>query len=153
MDWVIDSTDEQTWVKVQKLYCTLSWHEKPLKMYKNHENKNEFLKLHGSSTLKHDIIRNQQIVYTWMYKCPELIQWKTYLQVNIWVILGKRQWTRTWTNSRRQWGTERPGVLQSIGSKRVRHNWATEQQKRKNSTERGRWIFTHLLNYYQFCLQ
>ena len=28
----------------------------------------------------------------------------------------------------RWWRTERPGVLQSMGSQRVRHNWATEQQ-------------------------
>ena len=37
------------------------------------------------------------------------------------------QWTWTWANSRRWWGTERPGVLQSIGSQRVRHDWATKQ--------------------------
>ena len=78
MDWVIDSTDGETWVKVQELYCTWNWHERPLKMYKNHESKNEFLKLYESSTLKHDIIRHQQIVYTSMYKCPELIQWNLF---------------------------------------------------------------------------
>ena len=36
------------------------------------------------------------------------------------------QWTWTWENSRRWWWTGRPGVLQSIGSQRVRHDWATE---------------------------
>ena len=36
------------------------------------------------------------------------------------------QWTLTWDNFRRQWGTRRPGMLQSIGSQRVRHGWATE---------------------------
>ena len=30
------------------------------------------------------------------------------------------QWTWTWANSRRWWGTERSGVLQSMGSQRVR---------------------------------
>ena len=34
------------------------------------------------------------------------------------------QWT--WINSRSWWWTGRPGVLQSMGSQRVRHNWATE---------------------------
>ena len=38
------------------------------------------------------------------------------------------QWTWTWANSRRWWGTGRPGVLQSMGSQRVRHNWETAQQ-------------------------
>ena len=31
-------------------------------------------------------------------------------------------------NFGRWWGTERPGVLQSMGSHRVGHNWVTEQQ-------------------------
>ena len=31
-------------------------------------------------------------------------------------------------NSERQWRTGKPGVLQSLGSQRVRHNLATEQQ-------------------------
>ena len=39
------------------------------------------------------------------------------------------QWTRTWANSGRWWGTGRPGVLQSMGSQRVGHDWATEQQQ------------------------
>ena len=39
------------------------------------------------------------------------------------------QWIRVWANSVRWWRTEKPGVLQSIGSQRVRHNWATEQQQ------------------------
>ena len=37
--------------------------------------------------------------------------------------------TWIWANSRRWWRTERPGVLQSMGSQRVSHNWATEQQQ------------------------
>ena len=32
-------------------------------------------------------------------------------------------------NFRRWWGTGRPGVLQSMGSQRVGHEWATEQQQ------------------------
>jgi len=40
------------------------------------------------------------------------------------------QWTWTWANSRRWWGTGRnPGVLQSMGLQNVGHNWATEQQQ------------------------
>ena len=32
----------------------------------------------------------------------------------------------TWANSRRLWEIGRPGVLQSMGSQTVGHNWATE---------------------------
>ena len=36
------------------------------------------------------------------------------------------QWTWVWVNSRSWWWTGRPGVLQFMGSQRVRHDWATE---------------------------
>ena len=36
------------------------------------------------------------------------------------------QWTWVWVNSRSWWWTGRPGVLQSMGSQRVRHDWVTE---------------------------
>ena len=36
------------------------------------------------------------------------------------------QWIWVWVNSGSWWWTGRPGVLQSMGSQRVRHNWATE---------------------------
>ena len=45
------------------------------------------------------------------------------------IIASRRQWTWTLADSRRQWGTGRPGVLQSMGLQRVRHNWVTEQQQ------------------------
>ena len=38
------------------------------------------------------------------------------------------QWTLVWANSRRLLTTGNSGVLQSMGSQRVRHDWATEQQ-------------------------
>ena len=36
------------------------------------------------------------------------------------------RWTRIWVNSGSWWWTGRPGVLQFIGSQRVRHDWVTE---------------------------
>ena len=36
------------------------------------------------------------------------------------------QWTWVWVNSGSWWWTGKPAVLQSMGSQRVRHNWATE---------------------------
>ena len=38
------------------------------------------------------------------------------------------QWTWVWANSRRQWMTGKPGVLQSMGLQRTGHDWATQQQ-------------------------
>ena len=35
-------------------------------------------------------------------------------------------WTWVWVSSRSWWWTGKPGVLQSLGSQRVRHDWATE---------------------------
>ena len=35
-------------------------------------------------------------------------------------------WTWVWASSRTWWWTRKPGVLQSMGSQRVGHDWATE---------------------------
>ena len=35
-------------------------------------------------------------------------------------------WTWVWANFGSWWCTGKPGVLQSLGSQRVRHDWATE---------------------------
>ena len=43
------------------------------------------------------------------------------------------QWTWVWGNSRRWWRTGKPGVLQSKGLQRVRHNLVTEQQLISNN--------------------
>ena len=39
------------------------------------------------------------------------------------------QWTWVWANSGRWWWMGRPGVLQSMGLQRVRHDWASEQRQ------------------------
>ena len=38
------------------------------------------------------------------------------------------QWAWVWASAGRWWRTGKPGVLQSMGSQRVGHDWATEQQ-------------------------
>ena len=40
------------------------------------------------------------------------------------------RWAWVWVNSRSWWWTGRPGVLQSLGLQRVRHNWATELNRK-----------------------
>ena len=71
---------------------------------------------------------------TW---CKELTHWK---RPWCWARLKARednrgwdgwmasptQWTWVWVNSRSWQWTEKPGVLQSMGSQRVGHGWATE---------------------------
>ena len=42
-------------------------------------------------------------------------------------MVSPTQWPRVWVNSGSWWRTGRPGVLQFMGSQRVGHDWATEQ--------------------------
>ena len=53
------------------------------------------------------------------------------------------QWTWVWTNSAKQWRTGRPGMLQSLWSKRARHDWAIEQQQQLSQLKN----FTPFLSY------
>ena len=46
------------------------------------------------------------------------------------------QWTWVWANSRRWWRTEKPGMLQSLGSQRVGHDWVTEQLCNNKNNEK-----------------
>ena len=39
---------------------------------------------------------------------------------------SQTQWVWVWVNSRSWWWTGKPGVLQSMGSQRVGHDWVTE---------------------------
>ena len=71
--------------------------------------------------------------------CKELIHWK---RPWCWEGLGAggegddrgwdgwmaslTRWTWVWVNSGSCWSTGRPGLLQFMGSQRVRHNWTTE---------------------------
>ena len=54
-----------------------------------------------------------------------------------WLDGSLTQWRWVWARSRSWWWTERPGVLQSMGSQRVRHNWATELKPQNHR----RWLY------------
>ena len=41
-------------------------------------------------------------------------------------IASLTRWTWVWASSRSWWWTEKPGMLQSMGSQRVKHDWMTE---------------------------
>ena len=47
------------------------------------------------------------------------------------------QWTWAWAKSGCWWRTEKPGVLQFMGSQRVRHDLATEQPKKQASNRKN----------------
>ena len=47
------------------------------------------------------------------------------------------QWTWVWVNSGSWWWTGRPGMLQSMGSQRVGHNWATELNWTGKNTQKN----------------
>ena len=56
-----------------------------------------------------------------------------------WLMTSLTQWTWVWKNCGSWWWTGRPGVLQSMGSQRVGHNWAIELNI---------WfVFKYLFNY------
>ena len=42
------------------------------------------------------------------------------------------QWTWIWASSRKRWRTGKPGVLQSMLSQIVRHDWMSEQQQQQS---------------------
>ena len=57
------------------------------------------------------------------------------------------QWTWVWVDSGSQWRTGRPGILQFMGSQRVRHDWATELNWiRLDESQKD--IAFHLLNLF-----
>ena len=58
------------------------------------------------------------------------------------------QWTWTWANSRRWWGTGKAGMLQSMGSQRVGYNLATEKQQSLVSFNDAPCT---LYNFWSFC--
>ena len=78
---------------------------------------------------------NYNTLATW---CEKLTYWKTPDAGKDWGreekgmtewddwMASPTQWTWVWVNAGSWWWTGNPGVLQSMGSQRVRHNWVTE---------------------------
>ena len=53
------------------------------------------------------------------------------------------QWTWVWVSSGSWWWTGKPGVLQSMGSQRVGHDWATELNWSFMTTLQDRYYHLH----------
>ena len=49
-----------------------------------------------------------------------------------WLDASLTVWTWVWGNSRSWWWTGKPGMLQSMGSQRVGHDWVTELSQATN---------------------
>ena len=67
-------------------------------------------------------------------------------------MVSPTQWTWVWVNSGSRWWTGRPGMLQSMGSQRVRHDWATEVNwilTFSHSAFFLKWVLSHWL-YFSF---
>ena len=84
----------------------------------------------------------QDWCWSWRSRCKQLTHWESPWcwerlraereeGVRGWDgwMASPMQWTWTWANFGRWWGTGRHGVLQSMGLQRVGHNWATEWQQ------------------------
>ena len=63
---------------------------------------------------------------------------------------SSNQWTRVWANSRRWWWTGKPGMLQFMGSQRVGHDLAMEQQL-KVSLLSSEMTVEKWISVYKFC--
>ena len=54
-----------------------------------------------------------------------------------------------WASSRRWWRTRKPGVLQSMGSQRIKHDWVTEQKQAAQNLDLCFLSFMRLLLYFR----
>ena len=58
-----------------------------------------------------------------------------------WLDASPTWWTWVWASSGSWWWTGKPGMLQSMRSQRVRHNWVTEQTEMGKSGNSDKFIF------------
>ena len=77
----------------------------------------------GPSDLKTQLTRKDpEVGKDWGEKDKEETEW------DVW-IASLTQWTWVWAKSSRWWRSGKPGMLQSMGSQRVRDNLVTKQQQ------------------------
>ena len=80
------------------------------------------LKLQSLATWCEELIQLKRL---WCWKRLKVGEEGNYKRWDGW-IASLTWWTWVWANSRSWWWTGKPGVLQSMGSQRVRHDWMTE---------------------------
>ena len=60
------------------------------------------------------------------FRCKLLLLYHRHLRNTLTTVEMALPTQRVWANSRSWWWTGKPGMLQCMGSKRIRHDWATE---------------------------
>ena len=110
--------------------CSNTWR------WSTNDSKMGSLLLNNGRKLAEAYVANSNTLVTW---CKELTHLKRPWRWE-WLKAGRKgddkgwdgwmasltQWSWVWVNSGNMSWTGRPGVLQSMGSQRVRHNWVTE---------------------------
>ena len=67
-------------------------------------------------------------------------------------MVSPTQWTRVWVSSGNWWWTGKPGVIQSMGSQRVGHDWVTElevsflKENQKYLVKEHSWLHSAVVN-------
>ena len=103
--------------------------------------------------------QNSNTLATW---CKELTYWKRPwcwegLKVGEegddrgwdgWIVSLTR-WTRLWANSGRSWRTGKPSRLQSMGSQKVGHDWATELNTTPTTVNTVPWLLFMYIHVFQ----
>ena len=73
----------------------------------------------------HLMQRTDSLEKTWMLEKIKGTRRRGQQRMSGWMV-SPTQWTWVWTSSRSWWWTGKPGVLQSVGSQRVRHDCVSE---------------------------
>ena len=113
--------------------------------------------------LKYSVVLIQEVLqrwkpWRWAVYCPVIRRWQRPIKSHHWSwgggddrgwdgwVASLTRWTWVWASSRNWWWTGKPGVLQSMGSQRVRHDWVTELNRLRLMLLTTAWEITKQLN-------
>ena len=77
----------------------------------------------------------------WRWDEKGSTRWNGWMASPMW-------WTWVWVNSGSCWWTGRPGMLQSMGSQRVRHDWVTELSWTETKSLGNAVTLVYIFSYY-----
>ena len=96
------------------------------------KNQKSVLKIYiGREGVREDSVEHRGVLGQWvdsLWSCDVAGEEGDDREWDGWMASSTR-WTWVWASSGRWWRTAKPGVPQSMGLQRVRHDWATEQEK------------------------
>ena len=109
------------------LWASSGWHTTTLLLKKSLSKLRHYSpKLRQSlSTLQFDVIGIEHSHLPFIAYTGALILYNIDRGWDGWMV-SPTWWTWVWASSGSWWWTGKPGMLQSMGSQRVRHDWATE---------------------------